>query len=122
MKCIYKNRLGNAGELIARNYLAGKNLKFIRNNYRFGRTEVDLIFEDEANNTLIFIEVKTRRNTKFGFPEESVTLNKQKNFRKTVMGFISENPAYSSHDLRIDVISILLYERNHEIRHIENAF
>lgn len=122
MKCIYKNKLGNAGEVIARNYLTGKNLKFIRNNYRFERTEVDLIFEDEEKKTLIFIEVKTRRNTKFGLPEVSVTLGKQKNFRKTVMGFISEHPVYSSHDLRIDVISILFSEKNHEIRHIENAF
>lgn len=122
MKCIYKNRLGAAGELIAKNYLAGKNLKFIRNNYRFERNEVDLIFEDESKKILIFIEVKTRKNTSYGLPEESVTISKQKNIRKAVMGFLSENPDYSAHDLRIDVISILLNEKSPDIRHIENAF
>jgi putative endonuclease len=122
MKCIYKNRLGANGELIAKKYLEDKNYKFIRNNYRYERAEVDLIFEDEKKKTLIFAEVKTRRNKNFGNPEESINIAKQDHIKKAAMGFVSENENYSDHDLRIDVISILLVEGKAEIEHFENAF
>lgn len=122
MKCIYKNRLGANGELIAKKYLLEKNYKFIKNNYRYERVEVDLIFEDTENKLLLFIEVKTRRNKKYGEPEESVTISKQNHIKKSALGFISEHPEYEKYDLRIDVISVLLNEDLPVINHIENAF
>lgn len=122
MNCIYKNRLGAGGELLAKKYLQDKNLKFVKNNYRYDRAEIDLIFEDEENKMLIFIEVKTRRNKNFGEPIESITAKKQKQIRKAAMGFISENSSYLLHDLRIDVISIMINSGKAEIDHIENAF
>lgn len=122
MKCIYKNRLGIAGEAIAKNFLLEKNLKFIKGNYRFDRAEIDLIFEDERNKVLIFAEVKTRRNKNFGEPIESLTITKQNHIRKAAMGFISENAKYENHDLRIDVISIMISNGAVEIDHLENAF
>ncbi|MEO8666563.1 MAG: YraN family protein [Ignavibacteria bacterium] len=122
MKCIYKNRLGANGELIAKNFLSQKNYKFIKNNYRFERAEIDLIFEDEAKQLLLFIEVKSRRNKKFGEPEESVTAAKQNHIKKAAMGFVSENEKYTDYDLRIDVVSIFFTGGKAEINHIENAF
>ncbi|MEO6695523.1 MAG: YraN family protein [Ignavibacteria bacterium] len=122
MKCVYKNRLGSNGELIAKQFLSDKKLIFIKNNYRYDRAEIDLIFEDEGNKILLFVEVKTRRNKKFGEPEESVTLTKQNQIKKAAMGFISENEKYADHVYRIDVISIFLNEGRAEINHIENAF
>lgn len=122
MKCIYKNRLGANGELIAKKYLTDKNYKFIKNNFRYERAEVDLIFEDEINKILIFAEVKTRKNKNFGNPEESINKTKQDHIKKAALGFISENEKYSDHDLRIDVISIMISEGNADIEHFENAF
>ncbi|MBK8550152.1 MAG: YraN family protein [Ignavibacteria bacterium] len=122
MKCVYKNRLGANGELIAKDYLKGKKYKFITNNFRYERAEVDLIFEDEKNKLLIFVEVKTRRNKSYGEPEEAVTFSKQSQIKKSALGFISENEKYAGYDLRIDVISIYLDKGKAEINHIENAF
>ena len=122
MKCVYKNRLGSNGELIARKFLSEKNLTFIKNNYRYERAEVDLIFEDEINKMLLFVEVKTRRSKKFGEPEESVTITKRNQIKKAAMGFVSENEIYSSYDLRIDVVTVFLTNDIAEINHIENAF
>lgn len=122
MKCIYKNRLGANGELIAKKFLSDKNYKFVKNNYRYDRAEVDLIFEDEINKILIFAEVKTRKNKNFGKPEESINKTKQDHIKKAAMGFVSENDKYSDHDLRIDVISILISDGNAVIEHFENAF
>lgn len=122
MKCIYKNRLGASGELLAKNFLIEKNYKFIKSNYRFERVEIDIIVEDVKSKMLIFVEVKTRKNKKFGEPEESITPLKQEHIKKAAMGFISQNPEYEKHDLRIDVISILFEDDKPLITHIENAF
>lgn len=122
MKCIYKNKLGANGELIAKNYLKGKNYEFIKSNFRYDRAEIDLIFEDPQNKLLLFVEVKTRTNKKFGEPQESVTISKQRQIKKAAMGFVSSSEIYSKHDLRIDVISILIRNGKAEITHIENAF
>lgn len=122
MKCVYKNRLGSNGELIAKDFLSRKNLKFIKNNFRYERAEVDLIFEDVENKLLLFVEVKSRRNKKFGEPEESVTHLKQNQIRKAASGFIAQNPEYAGHDMRIDVIGIFFNEGRVDINHIENAF
>lgn len=119
---MYKNRLGKNGELIAKNYLSDNKYKFVKNNFRFERAEIDLIFEDEINKLLLFIEVKTRRSKKFGEPEESVTVTKQKQIKKAAMGFVMENEKYQKYDLRIDVISVFLKDGKADINHIENAF
>lgn len=122
MKCVYKNRLGASGELTAKKYLSDKKFKFIKNNYRYQRAEIDLIFEDEINKLLLFIEVKTRRSKKFGEPEESINTAKQNQIKKAAMGFVIENEKYKKYDLRIDVISVFLKDGKAEINHIENAF
>ena len=122
MKCVYKNRFGASGELLAKKFLLDKNYKLIKNNFRFERAEIDLIFEDEKNKLLLFVEVKTRSNKKFGEPEESVNIFKQNQLKKAVGGFIKDNLEYADYDLRIDVISIFFNEGRAEINHIENAF
>ncbi len=122
MKCVNKNRLGANGELLARKFLADKDLKFLKSNYRYERAEVDLIFEDEKTKILLFIEVKTRRSKEYGEPEESVNYYKQQQIKKAALGFISENVNYSDHDLRIDIVSVFLGNGKVEINHIENAF
>lgn len=122
MKCIYKNKLGAQGELIAKKFLIDKGLKFLKSNYRFERAEADLIFEDEKNNIILIIEVKTRRSKEYGEPEESVTQTKQYQIKKAALGFLSENEKYSDHDLRIDIVSIYLKNGKEIINHIENAF
>jgi putative endonuclease len=121
-RCIYKNRLGRAGELIAKDFLTDKGYEFIRSNYRYKRSEIDLICIDKANKILLFVEVKTRRNKKYGEPEESITLAKQESIRKAAEGFLLENEEYAQHDVRIDVLSIMLDNDSPDINHIENAF
>ena len=122
MKCVYKNRLGTTGEMIARKYLEGKDLKYVKSNYRYDRSEIDLIFEDEKEKTLIFIEVKTRRSKQYGEPEESVTEIKQRHIKKAALGFLNEYENFSNHDVRIDIVSVFLNDGKTEINHIENAF
>ena len=122
MKCIYKNRFGQSGELKAKEYLEKSNLKFIRSNYRFDRAEIDLIFTDEESKTLVFVEVKTRSSMNFGDPLEAVNALKQNQIRKAAMGFVSENDQYSGYDMRLDVVTVIKSNDKTEIRHYPNAF
>ena len=121
-KCIYKNRRGAFGETIAKSFLEGKGLKFIKANYRFQRSEIDLIFENEKEKMLLFVEVKTRTNRKFGEPEQSINETKQTHIRNAAQGFVMTNEEYQKHDMRIDVVTIMLENETSVINHIENAF
>ena len=70
------NTLGLEGEQLASDYLKNKGWIIHEMNYRFSRSEIDLIAA--KNDLLIFVEVKTRTNTSFGLPEEFVDEKKQK--------------------------------------------
>ncbi len=121
-KSVYKKKLGSFGEEKAKEYLESKGYEFLISNYRFERAEVDLIFKDEKNKIVIFVEVKTRRNRKFGEPEESINKTKQNQIRKAAEGFVSENEKFLDYDLRIDTVSVLLDGKGITINHTENAF
>ncbi|OJT71625.1 hypothetical protein BM531_23215, partial [Clostridioides difficile] len=64
------------GEKVAVNYLLSKGAKILEKNYRLKIGEIDIIakMEDE----IIFVEVKSRSNIKFGYPCESVSFKKEK--------------------------------------------
>ena len=62
--------LGAAGERLARRHLEHQGYEFIAANWRRPYGELDLIMRD--GDTLVFIEVKTRRGERFGSAEESV--------------------------------------------------
>lgn len=122
--CIYKNRLGKTGELLAKEFMINEGYTFLKSNYRYDRAEVDLIFtkQGERENEIIFTEVKTRRSKKFGEGEESVDAKKQAQIKKGIEGFLYENEEYRNHQLRIDVVVVYLIGNGKNIVHIKNAF
>ena len=127
-KCIYKNRLGKTGELLAKEFMINEGYTFLKSNYRFERAEVDLIFTKAGEkakgieNEIVFTEVKTRRNKKFGEGEESVDAKKQAQIRKGAEGFLYENEIYQDYQVRLDVIVVYLMNNEKNIVHIKNAF
>ena len=121
-KSTSKNKLGKFGEEKAKEFLDSKGYVLITSNFRNDRAEVDLIFKDEKNKIVIFVEVKTRRNRKFGEPEESINKSKQNQIKKAAEGFISENDEFMDYDLRIDTVSVFMDGKGITINHIENAF
>lgn len=110
---------GIKGEQIAVNFLINNNYAILFRNWRFGKKEVDIIAHKD--NTLVFVEVKTRSHFDFGFPEEAVNTQKQSFLKLAAEAFIDSNPQYTL--LRFDIISILLDAGNvKEILHFEDAF
>ena len=55
---------GRAGEMIALKYLIDNKANILETNYRINSGEMDIIAE--INDELVFIEVKSRTNIKFG--------------------------------------------------------
>lgn len=78
--------MGLWGENKAVEFLKAKNYTILARNYhsRFG--EIDIIARKQ--NTIIFVEVKTRKNTAFGFPAEFVDYKKQQKIMKTAQLYI----------------------------------
>ena len=84
------------------------------------RGEIDIVAYDKS--TLVFVEVKTRKSTDYGLPEESITLSKQEQIKKIAQGFLTKNNLHET-ECRFDVVSLTLDEdKGYSIRHIKDAF
>ena len=66
---------GLHGEELACEALVERGYAIVTRRYSTKHGELDIVARD--GETLVFIEVKTRRDSSFGDPEESVTLQKQ---------------------------------------------
>lgn len=96
-----------------------KGHEIVESNYRTRRGELDLI--SRQDDTLVIVEVKLRRGTAYGTPLEAVTPRKQRAIRLMAKEYLSErDPDF--HDLRFDVVGILLQGGRAEITHVKDAF
>lgn len=112
--------IGLWGEDKAVEFLKAKNYTILARNYhsRFG--EIDIIAKKQ--NTIIFVEVKTRKNTAFGFPAEFVNYQKQQKIMKTAQLYINNN-FNVEFDYRFDIIEIFHYDNNKvNFNHLKGAF
>lgn len=112
------NRLGKQGEEEALAFLKKNQFEILETNWRWQKAEVDIIARKD--NTLIFIEVKTRSTSFFGEPEEQVTLKKQQLLSDAADHYI--NLHNLNLQVRFDIISIIKEKSQLTIRHIEDAF
>lgn len=113
------NNLGKQGEELARNYLSNHGYQILTQNWFYGKTEIDIIAY--YRQMIIFVEVKSRSSTNFGFPEDFVDTAKQKRMVEAAYGYLS----LIRHDgeLRFDIISVLFdHRKKHSVKHIEDAF
>lgn len=116
------NTLGAWGERQAEAFLLQKGFSLICRNYRSRYGEIDLIMENR--DFLIFVEVKLRKNSRYGTPAEAVTHQKQERLRKTALLYLQAHPTQKQP--RFDVIEIYapqgMATSPLPIAHIENAF
>lgn len=110
-----KKTFGNIGEELATQYLKKKGYQILDRNFSNKIGEIDIIAKQ--NNTIIFIEVKSRNSAKFGLPREAVTRYKQNKIRTIALSYLKQKKLFNS-SCRFDVIE----DFNGEIRHIENCF
>jgi putative endonuclease len=112
------NETGAKGEQITANYLEKKGYKILETNWRFKNLEADIIAS--IDKTLVIVEVKTRKSNYFGEPETFVNKQKQKNLIMTANEYIVRNQL--DMEVRFDIISIIINDKEMNINHIEDAF
>ena len=115
-----QGRLGQWGEEHARRRLETRGYTITTTNYRSRWGEVDIVAR--LNDEFIFVEVKTRRGTAYGSPEESITATKSQRLIATAQDYLQKNDSEQA-PWRIDVVSIHLDESGKllELEHFENA-
>ena len=112
---VHKKVLGKKGEKLAAAYLKGLGYKILKKNYKTPFGEADIIAQDKGE--IVFVEVKTRTDDRFGAPREAVTKTKQQRYYKIAECFwlkLGEEP-----NVRFDVIEV--YEDG-RIEQYKNAF
>ena len=120
----HKNtKTGAVGEQIAKEYLIKKGYIILATNWRAQHKEIDIIAKH--TDVLVFVEVKTRRSTKFGYPEEAVTAKKWELLFLAAQAFIEQYTNYER--IQFDIISVALKIKNvkdseTEIVHYEDAY
>ena len=98
-----RKRLGAFGERAAKRYLEERGYRILKMNFRCPVGEIDIV--SQKDDSLVFVEVRTRRGLEFGFPEEPITPAKKEKLIELAQSYIQEY-----HDSpvlwRIDVVAI----------------
>jgi len=116
---------GEYTENLACKYLENKGFKLIEKNFNCRVGEIDLIMKD--NDSLVFVEVRYRRNNSFGSGAESITTSKQSKLIKTASLYLQQHAKLNKYPARFDVVSITGFIETDTINNIdfdwiENAF
>jgi putative endonuclease len=114
-----KQVLGQEGERVAEKYLRKQRYRVLERNYRCPLGELDLIALDHG--VIVFVEVKTRSQERFGEPVESVHRRKQQRMTKAALFFLSQHRLHHR-EARFDVVGISFDRGEPVIEHIRNAF
>ena len=111
--------LGRRGERAAEKYLRRNGYRIVARNFRAAGAEIDLVAMD--GETLVFVEVKTRRSRDAGAPEEAVDERKQTRMRRAAEVFARRYRA-DEVEMRFDIAAVDASGKRLEIDLLRNAF
>ncbi|GAL36423.1 predicted endonuclease distantly related to archaeal Holliday junction resolvase [Vibrio maritimus] len=113
-----KRAVGKRYEELAKDYLGRQGLVPLSENFTVKCGEVDLIMQDKSS--IVFVEVKYRRNQCYGSAQEMVTRAKAKKLEKAATLWLLKNglSPYET-EFRFDVVAI--HEQGNDINWIKNA-
>lgn len=112
--------VGILGEKLAKDFLKKRGYHILESNYRCPEGEIDIIARHK--DSLVFIEVRTKRSLQFGSPEESITPTKMEKLRAVAAHYRQTHnnlpPLW-----RIDVVAVEIgpKDKPRRIELIENA-
>jgi len=114
-----RRQLGDQGEDLAAAALQKQGYKILARNYLTPLGEIDLIARQ--GKTVVIVEVKTRKSLRFGSPQESVSLAKQKRLRRLADYYLKDKRLTDA-PVRFDVVAVTLVGEEPQVEIIQNAF
>ncbi len=99
-----KRAVGSRYEEETAAFLQKNGYRILEKNFRDRRGEIDLIAKD--GRTLVFVEVKYRKNARNGYPEEAVDTRKQKKICETAAYYVYKNRIPEYTPMRFDVVAV----------------
>ena len=112
--------LGDLGENVAVKALEADGYRIAERNMKVYGREVDIIAVDDK--TLVFVEVKTRRNRSFGEPLAAIDNKRRKRLRKAADLYVMKKKLRNV-SIRFDAVTVDYTDRHDpEIKIIKNAF
>lgn len=113
------NELGKEGEQLAAQWLKEQGYNILHCNWRYSHYEIDIVAT--KGTYLHFVEVKARKASPFGHPEDSVTKKKFKHLQKAADQYLFLNPGHPW--IQYDILSITLHgDKEADFFLIEDVF
>lgn len=113
-----KRKYGNVGEKIAQDFFIKNGYIILKTNFYTTKGEIDIVAKKD--NCIVFVEVKTRSNHKYGTPAMAVNFTKKKHIKSAAKIFLYINKLDKC-QIRFDVIEVLINNGKCYINHIKNA-
>jgi putative endonuclease len=115
----HHNEIGSESEKLASEWLQARGYELVEANYRFKHAEIDLIMKHQG--LLIFVEVKFRSGTGYGYAEEFVDYRKRQLILRAADQFIYERDWHK--DIRFDILGVYKdHKGNIAFKHFQDAF
>ena len=115
-----RHQLGREGERLAERLLRKSGLRSVARHFNTPVGELDLVMRD--GDTLVFVEVKTRRDRKFADPEDALTREKRRRLLQTARWYI-EHTGWGDRPCRFDVVTaVVSSEGEPQLVHYPDAF
>ena len=108
---------GKAGESVSAKWLKEQGFEVLNVNWRYSYFEIDLV--TKKDDVIHFIEVKTRRTLKYGFPEESVSKKKFAALQNAAEQWLFLNTGHKR--IQFDIVAIVVGNDGVEIKLIEDV-
>ncbi|MCD6109427.1 YraN family protein [bacterium] len=112
-------KTGQKGETYAASFLQNQGYRLVHQNLYTRYGEIDLVVY--KNKRLVFVEVKTRKNLAYGYPEDSFTKRKYRLILRSALEYMV-NSHYRGL-WQIDLIAIMMnsFDEVEDIRHYSNV-
>lgn len=121
---LHRRAQGAVIEGAARGHLVAAGLREVaaNANYRFGELDLVMLEGDGATATLVFIEVRYRRDSRFGGGAASVDANKRRKIVRAAQAFLANHPRYGQMACRFDVVEADGEPASPRFRWLRDAF
>ena len=91
-------------------------------NYRFGELDLVMLDGDGMHATLVFVEVRYRRNARFGGGAASIDAIKRRKIVHAAQAFLTSHPRFAGAACRFDVVEAEGDPATPQLRWLRDAF